>query len=274
MGTVEQDASRAAGTVIHVSPHPDDEVLGAGATLQLLRRHGWRVLNIVCTLGRPADRERRRAELTEAAERAIFEPLVLDPPVPLSRGDDLAAGARAVSAALQAVLERTGASLVVSPHPHDGHHAHEAVGRAVRDTLQGRPGVTWWMWGLWADLPHPTLMTGFDEDVLRAVRHTLGAYSGENARNPYDGLVESRARAAVVLGSERVFGFGAARATPLPFAELLTETRCQGGVWLPGRPRLLDPAGPLPPWPRFGSGPALTGWLHSPSPSQRLREQA
>lgn len=144
MGTSGQGPGGPA-TVIHVSPHPDDEVIGAGATLQLLRGNGWRVLNIACTLGRPADRDRRRGELLEAGGRAGFDTLVLDPPVPLFRGDDLDAGARLVATALREVLDRTGSPLVVSPHPHDGHHAHEAVGRAVRDVLTGRPGVTWWM---------------------------------------------------------------------------------------------------------------------------------
>lgn len=263
-------ARRSAGTVIHVSPHPDDEVLGAGGTLELLRRGGWRVLNLVCTLGRPADRARRRAELAEAADRAGFDTLVLDPPAGLSAADDLEEGAARVSGVLREALDETRASLVMSPHPHDGHHAHEAAGRAVRDTLADRPGVTWWMWGLWADLPHPSVLVPFGTDVLHTVRHTLGAYAGENARNPYDELVGSRARAARILGSERVFGYGSPLADPLPFAELLTETRVQrGGRWALGPSRVLDPGHPLPPW-SPDTAPTLTGWLYSPSPSRTL----
>lgn len=254
-----------SATVVHVAPHPDDEVIGAGATLGLLRGRGWRVLNIACTLGRPADRARRRRELFDAAGRAGFEALVLEPGVPLSRGDDLDAGARLVAQALGDVLDRTAAPLVVSPHPHDGHHAHEAVGRAVRDTLRARPGVTWWMWGLWADLAHPTLMTPFDGAVLAATRHVLHAYAGENARNAYPDLLESRARVSMILGSERVFGYGSALAAATPFAELLTETRRVAGDWVLGPARLLDPGDPLPPW---RPGPVVSRWLESPSPSQ------
>ena len=46
-------------TVLHLSPHPDDEVLGAGATLLGLRDAGHRVINLACSLGRPEQQERR-----------------------------------------------------------------------------------------------------------------------------------------------------------------------------------------------------------------------
>src|SRR6185295_887192 len=75
-------------TVLHLSPHPDDEVLGAGATLLGLREAGHRVINLACSLGRPEQQERRRAEVTEACRRADFELVVHDPPLALSSGDD------------------------------------------------------------------------------------------------------------------------------------------------------------------------------------------
>jgi LmbE family N-acetylglucosaminyl deacetylase len=40
-------------TVLHLAPHPDDEVLGAGATLLGLREAGHRVINLACSRGRP-----------------------------------------------------------------------------------------------------------------------------------------------------------------------------------------------------------------------------
>ena len=70
-------------TVLHLSPHPDDEVLGAGATLLGLREAGHRVINLACSLGRPEQQERRRAEVTEACRRAGFELIVHDPPLAL-----------------------------------------------------------------------------------------------------------------------------------------------------------------------------------------------
>src|SRR4051794_21331955 len=63
-------------TALHVSPHPDDELIGAPATLMALRDASWRIVNLACSLGRAADRERRRAELQEACRRAGFELIV------------------------------------------------------------------------------------------------------------------------------------------------------------------------------------------------------
>ena len=61
------------------------------ATLMALRDAGWRVVNLACGLGRPAQHQRRRAEVEEACRRAGFELLPCEPPLPLSAGDDLAA---------------------------------------------------------------------------------------------------------------------------------------------------------------------------------------
>ena len=231
-------------TVVHVSPHPDDELLGAGATLVLLREHGWRVLNLACSLGRPHQHARRGRELEDAVRRAGFENRVIG--VPLSRGDDLSAARSRIAVELGRVLDETGAPLVVSPHPADGHHGHETVAAGVGDVLAGRPGVTWRRRGLWVDLARPTLLSAFGEDTLATVQHALASYLGENARNPFDELLPARARAAMILGSERVFGYGSARASELPFAELLAEGRYVDGGWQPTGPRLLDTADPLP----------------------------
>ena len=35
-----------ARTVLHLSPHPDDEIAGMPATLMALRDAGWRVVNV------------------------------------------------------------------------------------------------------------------------------------------------------------------------------------------------------------------------------------
>jgi LmbE family N-acetylglucosaminyl deacetylase len=215
--------------IVHVSPHPDDEALGAPATLLLLRRAGWRVVNGVVSLGRPDDSARRRAEAVDAAERAGFT-LVLPDASPV---DDW----------LTSLLGEHAPAIVLSPSPHDGHPGHEAVGRATAAALAAMPvPPVWWQWGLWADLTAPTIYVPFDDDVLAEAQHVLAAYAGELARNDYARLLEARAVAHAVLGSERVFGFGTPRASDAPYAELLTECRLVDGHWQPGSPRLLDPS--------------------------------
>ncbi|WP_237573598.1 PIG-L deacetylase family protein [Mycolicibacterium lacusdiani] len=232
-------------TVVVVSPHPDDEILGAGATLALLKSHGWRVVNLACSLGKPADQQRRREELLEAATRIGFDTVIMDPPIPISSNDDLVHAEHLVSDALEELIDEVDAHLVVAPHPDDGHHGHEAVGRGVRRALaRSERRVPWWMWGLWAELPSPTLYVPFGEATLATVARALNAHAGENARNAFHRLLPARAVAATVLGSERVFGFGAAQADPAPYAELLTEITFDGTSWHRGSPRIMNPASP------------------------------
>lgn len=221
-------------TLLHVSPHADDEALAAPATLLLLLERGWRVVNAVTSLGAPTDQDRRRHEALDAAARAGID-LVL----PDGRGvDELVA----------ALAQECTPDVVMSPSPHDVHPRHAAVARATDAALSSLvdPPV-WWQWGLWADLPNPTLYVPFGDDVLARAQDVLAAYVGELARNDYSRLLTARAVAHAVLGSERVFGFGRGRASDAPYAELLTELGRIGGTWRARSARVLDPRDPLPP---------------------------
>jgi LmbE family N-acetylglucosaminyl deacetylase len=243
-----------AVTVLQLSPHPDDEAIGAGATLLALREAGHRVINAACGLGRPDQARRREAELREACARAGFELAIVDPSLELTTW-----------VATRVVEDDVG--LVVSPSPHDGHPAHERVGRAAREGIErGGGGARWWMWGLWADLPLPTLVTEFGEARMDDVLAVLAPHAGELERNDYAALVRSRALTNRVLGAERVFGFGSAGLDG-PYAELLTELSLHDGRWMAYEPRRLDPASPL-----LGSpgDRSLDWWLDEPSFRDRL----
>lgn len=251
-----------------MAPHPDDEAIGCPATLLKLQRAGCKVHNVIVSLGRPGQHARRRAEALEAARRAGFETTFLDPPVGISDGDDLEAAQAEVQAAVTRLIEELAVSVVVSPSPHDVHHGHEVVGRGVQAALANlEDGPVWWMWGLWGDLPVPTLFVPFDQPELDEVLWILDAYQGENDRNDYRRLVQGRAGANAVLGSERVFGFGSPAASDLAHAELLTEARWRSGRWQAGGPRLLNADALLTPsWQRD-----LTPWVTAPSARQLLQ---
>jgi LmbE family N-acetylglucosaminyl deacetylase len=251
-----------ARSVLSVSPHPDDELLGAPAALMALRDAGWRVVNLACSLGRPADRARRRAELVEACRLAGFELLIPHGIPAIGRGDDLVLAQRALSAAIGAALEDVQAGLIVGPSPHDGHHGHEVVGRAIRDAVEahGEPLHTIF-WGLWADLPLPNVIVPFGQRRLAEIQRALGAHAGELVRNRLDRLVTSRAVAAAVLGPERVFGFGVS-GTDSDYAELLTDVAWSPAEgWKLTAPRELDPAQPA----AAEGGQDVGWWLHARS---------
>jgi LmbE family N-acetylglucosaminyl deacetylase len=252
-------------TLVHVAPHPDDEALGCpGALLHLLDR-GWQVVSVGVSLGLPQDWERRRAEFVEASRRANFMPVLFEPPVGISRHDDLAAATERVALELPGIVVAHGASIVVSPSPHDVHHGHETVARGVQQAMASLPpAVRWWMWGLWGDLPAPNVFYPFGEASLVRTLHILEAYQGELERNDYRRLVAGRASANAVLGSERVFGFGSAAASSLPYAEVLTEVRRVGRRWMASESHHLD-QGPLLDE-QFTTD--LTAWMESPSVRQ------
>ena len=217
--------------VLHLSPHPDDEVLGAGATLLGLREHGHRVINLACSLGWPDQHERRRAEVTEACERLGFELIVHDPPLAISPDDDAFAARKLLAATVERIVAEERVDLVVSPDRDDAHHGHKTVAAVARTA-----GVRWWSWGLWRDLARPTIYVPFGDRRLAELQHALAAHRGEVARNDYPELLRARAIASRVLGAERVFGFGSARRSELPYAELLSDS---------GPPRVLDLEHPL-----------------------------
>lgn len=257
-------------TALHLAPHPDDEALGAPATLLLLRRAGWRVVNAVVSLGRPADHNRRRVEAEEAARRGGFQLVLPGEPFDISSADDLEQSEGRIAEWLQTLFVRENPSIVLSPSPQDGHHGHEVVARAAgRAVASVTEPIAWWVWGLWADLPLPTVYVPFDGGLLAEAAHVLRSYVGEMARNDYDRLLEARAVASAVLGSERVFGFGTKRASSAPYAEVVTELWHTGSAWHVGKPRTLDLEEPVPAIPPTGAD--VTWWVTGVSPRQRLR---
>ncbi len=265
--------SGPAPTVLHLAPHPDDELIGPPATLMALRDAGWRVVNLACGLGSdPSRRAARAEELGEACRRAGFELRL--PPEPafaeIGRGDG------ELRTLIGAALAETRAAIVVSPDPADRHPAHERVAAATRAALEAgwgddraaAPGLAprWWAYGIWGPLVEPTIATAFDGQRLEEILHALEAHAGELERADYRRLVRGRAEAAAVTAPQLLFGFGnAASASPgggaastapggsrVEYAELLREQLFLDGAWRRGEPRWLDPAAPF-------SGPCSCG---------------
>lgn len=257
------------GVALHLSPHPDDELIGVPATLMALRDAGYRVVNLACSLGRPEQRERREAELLEACRLAGFELRLPSHPAAISAGDDLAeAQAELKALASEAIAELT-PEVVLSPAPHDRHRGHEVVSRAVRDALRERPGKTppWWMWGLWGGLALPTLATAFGADRLEEILAALAAHESELKRHDYGRLVRARAEANAVLAPELLCGFGSSVDAEATYAELLTEVVLDDdGRWYLGPARWLDPAEPAV----EPTEVEVTDWLDAPSLAGRL----
>lgn len=230
--------------LLAVAPHPDDEILGAGAAHIALARAGHEVRVYPVTLGRHADHERRLQELAQSCHVAGLELLDV-PPLDMSVGehDDLRAATARLAAALPAHLE--GVDVVSGPSPRDVHPAHEAIAGAIATAIEDAGAERrLWLWSIWGTVPRPTLWFPFHEELLDHQLAALAEHRSQVARGAFQRLVRGRAEAASVLGPELLYGFGL-QAPDEPYAELLCEVALHDGLWLAGRERRLDPADPL-----------------------------
>ncbi len=237
----------SVGVALHLAPHPDDELIGAPATLMALRDAGWTVVNVPCSLGRPERSARRGAELREACRLAGFELRVPGRPASISLDCDPAVAHAELTALAVGAIQDVRPNIVVSPGPGDRHHGHRMVHLATRDAIRhsAPEPPRWWMWALWGSLPQPTLGTIFGAPRLAEILTALAAHRGEVDRNDYRRLVRARAEMNALLAPELLFGFGGPAVEGARFAELLTEAVLVDRRWYLGRPRWLDAAEPL-----------------------------
>lgn len=156
-----------------------------------------------------------------------------------SSGDDLGAARSQLVEIVASALKELDPGIVMSPSPHDGHPGHELVARAAEEAMSAeRRSTRWWMWGLWAGLPLPTIGTAFDARVMGEILSALEAHRGEVERADYRKALRGRAEMYAGLAGELLFGFGKT-GTATEYAELVTEVVGESGTWLLGATRWL-----------------------------------
>jgi len=254
-----------------LSAHPDDSSIGPPATVALMQREGWDIVDFCCSLGGtdPADQQRRLDEITEASRRASIRLELADPIAALNSKSHPERYEANLTQQIQQKILRLQPSIVVAPHPHELHPGHEVVARAVLHAMSAidTPPILW-CWNIWGDLPFPSLYTPFGQEILDRLQYILEAYEGELDRMPYWDMVRGRAILNRVLGSEKTFHFGAALISDESYAETLLELVRQGDKWLRGTPRVLNPAEPFV----EPSDDDLSWWLATPSPQSTFEQ--
>ncbi len=250
-------------TFVSVAPHPDDEVLGAGPLALALLDAGHEVHVVCASLGGPGQQDRRRSEAQAAADVAGWVLHVPAAPVDIGRSADRPGAETALCALISAMASDIGADVVIGPGPHDAHHGHELVGRAIRDGLVEREGCRWWAWQVWGHLPVVDLVHAFDDGILARASAALACHAGEVARNDYDDVLVGAARLGAALAAERLLGYGATRPWSEPYATPLCESVVTGGRWAHTGPHVLSVADPLA---GVVDSTRSSAWLHEPSP--------
>lgn len=143
----------AAGIVLVVSPHPDDEILAVGGLLHDLVAAGWRVRLASVTDGEaayPAVPDLgavRQRELSVALGRLGITDATVVHRLELPDGR-VAQRERALAGRLAHLVPDT--SWVLAPWPDDGHPDHEACGRAAAAVVASWPGAAIRFFPVWA----------------------------------------------------------------------------------------------------------------------------
>lgn len=182
---------------IVLSPHPDDESLGAGGLIALARNHGQEIALVLLTDGSkshpnsrsyPRDRliATRRSELAEAGrilglpQGCSFELGLPDAAAPTG-GPDFD---RAIGQMGDIVVSFGARSLFVT-WEHDPHRDHEAAARLAEEVRRRHPALKLWFYPVWGwhlapsqDVlaPPPTGLRLAIDEVLTQKRSAIAAH--------------------------------------------------------------------------------------------------
>ncbi|WP_231403059.1 PIG-L deacetylase family protein [Hymenobacter guriensis] len=196
----------SCGPTLVVAPHPDDETLGCGGLIALLRQAQvpvWVVLVSDGTMSHPGSRRYppaarqalREAELREALARLGVADAAL---TCLARPDGRVAAddAQALEQLAQLLLT-TRPATVLTPWRRDPHPDHRATTELVQQALAQLPTaprvleyVVWaWERAAPADVPLPQEVQGWRLDIRSALdqkQHALAAHTSQLPNGPID----------------------------------------------------------------------------------------
>ncbi|GAB3861993.1 PIG-L family deacetylase [Hymenobacter terrigena] len=223
------------GSTVVIAPHPDDEALGCGGLLALLRQARQPVAAVLVSDGTMS--HPNSAQFSAAARQAVreaefrhaltilgaaeTEPLLLG--LPDSRVPDKASepGFTEAVAQLRAFLEHQQATTVLVPWRRDPHPDHRATARLVQAALAGMPRpprrleYVVWAWERAAPDDLPTAadaVRGFRVDVaagLRQKQRAIAAHRSQVAPGVFtddaEGFLLSAEMLAHFAGSYEVY---------------------------------------------------------------------
>jgi LmbE family N-acetylglucosaminyl deacetylase len=223
-----------APTALFFAPHPDDETIGGGLALRLLRQSKWNVIDIAVTLGSLKERkEGRWQELQNACQFLGFgleatAPNGLDAVRPATRVKDPEAWSR-MTAIVAAVLEKHRPKVIFFPNELDWNGTHIGTHFLVMDALKAARGVQCHVveTEFWGQMQTPNLMVEYTADIVADLVAATSFHVLEVKRNPYHVLIPAWMIDNVRRGAELVGGQGGA-APAFLFAQLFRLRRWTG----------------------------------------------
>ena len=175
---VENDA----GTVLLLSPHPDDEGLTGALPLRLRREARMRVVNVPVTLGSDVERRKRRLRELERATAYLGFELRFDPYLITADKEDMVDWIR--SCLIELVPD-----IVVFPHDRDGHPTHIRTHHLAIEALGGSSEVSCTIveseyWQAMTE-PPPNFVVACSSHEVADLVTAVSLHRGEIKRAPY-----------------------------------------------------------------------------------------
>ncbi len=155
-------APKATDRILVVSPHPDDETIGAGGYLDQAVKAGATIRIVVATDGAKRGRSSTRYRETLSAVNKLGVPA--NDVMFLGYPDGRLSRQTTFQARLEAIDADFHPNIVIATHPNDTHPDHAAVGRAV-DLLGQHSNHTLTAYFFVVHYPHYPLPDAYRPDV-------------------------------------------------------------------------------------------------------------
>lgn len=224
-----------APTALFFASHPDDETIGGGLALRLLRQARWNVIDLAITLGSLPERKNGRLEELRNAcaymgiGLELAAPSGLDRVRPATRAKEPSAWAPMVSI-IRRILEKHRPRVIFFPHEHDWNSTHIGVHFLVMDAVREARSLECFLveTEFWGQMAAPNLLVEYTEDDAATLVAATSFHVGEVQRNPYHLLIPAWFQDNVRRGAELVGGQGGA-APAFLFAQLFRVRRWENG---------------------------------------------
>lgn len=170
-------------TVLVIAPHSDDEVLGCGGLLDVLRNRGGRLNFLVVTNGRSGTtftdfRGEKLSRLREQETRIAAELLQVDKCIFLNEEDTKVSNTEPFRQAIRQVLDVIRPELVLLPYRYDAHTDHRATSQAALQVFQeDRYSGQVLMYEVWTPLPANKVIQidwGYKAKLIKGYKTQLG----------------------------------------------------------------------------------------------------
>jgi N-acetylglucosamine malate deacetylase 1 len=213
---VAREIDRALAILV-VAPHQDDESIGCGGLIALVKSHGGTADVVFCGDGsrgfapsaQPTDAERGALVVRRQQEaRRAAAVLGVDSVTCLDGRDGQLHVEAGLAPQLARILEARRYDIVLGPWPHDGHADHRATWRSLKQALRSaRPETEVWLYEVWSPLL-PTIAVDISP-VVDVKRRAIAVYESQCGVIDYveTALGLSRYRSVLIPGSRYAEAF-------------------------------------------------------------------